>query len=502
MLTRVAAFALFLVASSVAAQQPSSTPPRLYVRHPGPGAPGRILGAAVAAPYVLIRPAMGKARLLRDSTFDTSVIVLGADADVASVVHGDVIVIGGDLFLHPGGAISGRAIAIGGSVYNSALATVQGERLSFPDVTFDAIGTPQGIALDYRGGAAPQGPPIVSLPFGYGFKIPTYTRVDGVSIGWGPHIALGVDRLSLDPAITYRSDIGAVDLSAVARVRLGAGLYADLTGERGTFTNDGWIRSDLTNSLTTLFGGYDYRNYFRADRFEGRIERQVSSESNRTTVSVGVRTERDWSIDAGGPWSIAHYDAGDGIIRPNPPVLHGRLSSAVAGVHGEWNWELVRFTGGLDLEVPFDTPDDSRFGQGTLDLGVDIPTFGAQSVTLRTHTVWTVGDTAPPQRWAYLGGTGSLPTFDILQFGGDRLVFLEGDYNIPIQRLALPFLGAPVVSFRYMAGTAAVHHLPPLEQNVGVGLQVVLSSVWATYTVNPDNGDHKLAAGIAIRGWR
>src|SRR5690242_12599950 len=161
MLTRVAAFALFLVASSVAAQQPSSTPPRLYVRHPGPGAPGRILGAAVAAPYVLIRPAMGKARLLRDSTFDTSVIVLGADADVASVVHGDVIVIGGDLFLHPGGAISGRAIAIGGSVYNSALASVQGERLSFPDVTFDAIGTPQGIALDYRGAAAPQGPPIV-----------------------------------------------------------------------------------------------------------------------------------------------------------------------------------------------------------------------------------------------------------------------------------------------------------------------------------------------------
>lgn len=502
MLRRAAAFALLLGAGPLAAQQPGGTPPRLYVRHPGPGAPGRIITAAVAAPHLLIRPAMGKARLLRDSTFESSVIVLGADADVASVVHGDVLVIGGDLFLHPGAAISGRAVAIGGSVYSSTLASVQGERLSFPDVTFDAIGTPQGIALDYRGGAAPEGPPIVSLPFGYGFKIPQYSRVDGASIGWGPHIALGVDRLTLDPAITYRSDLGAVDLSAVARLRAGTGLFVDVTAQRGTFTNDAWIRSDITNSLTTLFAGYDYRNYFRADRIEGRIEREMSTESNRTTVSLGVRTERDWSIDAGGPWSLAHDDALDGIFRPNPSVIRGRLSSAVAGVHGEWNWERVLITGGLDLEVPFDAPNDSRFTQGTLDLGVDIPTFGAQSITLRTHSVWTAGDTAPPQRWAYLGGTGSLPTFDILQFGGDRLVYLEGDYNIPIQQLALPFIGAPVLSFRYMAGSAGVHSLPPLQQNVGVGLQVLASSVWAAYTINPDNGDHKLAAGISIRGWR
>ena len=502
MLKRITALALMLAAVPLAAQQPGTTPPKLYVRHPGPGEPGRILTAAVAAPYVLIRPAMGKARLSRDSTFDKAVIVLGADADVASTVHGDVIVVGGDLFLHPGGAVDGRAVAIGGKVYNSALATVHGKQLSFPDVTFDAIGTPTGIALDYRGAAAPEGPPIVSLPFGYGFDIPRYTRVDGLSVGWGPHVQLGAERFTFDPALTYRSDLGAFDLSATARLQLDTGLALDISGGRGTLSNDKWLRNDITSSLTTLFAGHDYRNYFRSDRLEGRLEMQRSNDTQRITASIGARTEFDWSVDAGGPWSVMQYDAHDGIIRPNPPITRGHLSSAVAGVRGQWDWELAHFTGGLELEVPFDTPDDSRFTQGTLDLGVDFPTFGAQSVTLRSHVVWTAGDTAPPQRWAYLGGTGSLPTFDILQFGGDRLVYLEGNYNIPIQRLALPLAGAPVVSFRYMVGSAGVHDLPTLEQNLGLGLRVLFSSVWAEYTVNPRNGEDKLAAGIEIRSWR
>jgi hypothetical protein len=441
---------------------------------------------------------MGKARLPRDTAFARSVIVLGADADVASTVHGDVIVIGGDLFLHPGAAVDGRTVAVGGSVYNSALATVQGEQLSFPDVTFDAVGTPEGIALDYRGGAAPEGPPVVTLPF-YGFTLPVYTRVDGLSVAWGPHIALGGERLAVDPSVTYRTDLGAVDLGVTARARLRPGLSLALSAARGTFTNDGWIRTDITNSLSTLFGGNDYRNYFRADRIQARLERDVIRDPGHVTLSVGARTERDWSVEAGGPWSLIGYDHGDGIIRPNPPITHGRLSSALAGVKGEWNWELVRFMGGLQLEVPFDTPDDSRFTQGTLDLGVEFPTFGTQSFALRSHAVVTAGDTAPPQRWSYFGGTGSLPTLGILEFGGDELLFAEGDYMIPIERATIPLLGIPTVSLRYMVGSAGVHRLPAFQQNVGFGLGVAFQSLWAEYTVNPANGDHKFAAGLALR---
>jgi hypothetical protein len=44
------------------------------------------------------------------------VLVVGGDVAVAARVEGDVVVIGGDVYMHPGGAIEGQAVALGGSV--------------------------------------------------------------------------------------------------------------------------------------------------------------------------------------------------------------------------------------------------------------------------------------------------------------------------------------------------------------------------------------------------
>src|SRR5437764_808505 len=87
----------------------------------GPGAGPAVLGQAVLAPYTAIAPATQPAILRRDSTYTTTVIVLGRDAIVEGSVRGDVVVVGGDLYMHPGGSIAGRAITIGGGVYESAL---------------------------------------------------------------------------------------------------------------------------------------------------------------------------------------------------------------------------------------------------------------------------------------------------------------------------------------------------------------------------------------------
>ena len=45
--------------------------------------------------------------------------------------------IGGDLYMHPGGMIDGRAIALGGCVYTSSLATIGGATECLRDVEFD-----------------------------------------------------------------------------------------------------------------------------------------------------------------------------------------------------------------------------------------------------------------------------------------------------------------------------------------------------------------------------
>ena len=50
----------------------------------------------------------------------------------------------------------------------------------------------------------------VSLPFGIGLRIPSYNRVDGVVIPWGPDVKLG-DMVRFAPTISYRSHIGELD---------------------------------------------------------------------------------------------------------------------------------------------------------------------------------------------------------------------------------------------------------------------------------------------------
>jgi hypothetical protein len=115
---------------------------------------------------------------------------------------------------------------------------------------------------------------------------------------------------------------------------------------------------------------------------------------------------------------------------------------------------------------------------------VTFPTFGAQTFSFIGHGLLsTGGDVAPPQRFGYLGGSGTLATVDQLALGGDRLLFLQGDYLIPIERIQLPFLGSPFVALRYAAGNAGVGELLPLIQNVGVGAGVGFLRV--DYAIDP-----------------
>jgi hypothetical protein len=129
-------------------------------------------------------------------------------------------------------------------------------------------------------------------------KLPTYDRVNGLSVPFGPTLTVGEERLVVNPAITYRSHLGKIDpsLSVIGQLTADSTIGFALTGSRGTFTNDSWIRSNIINSLTSLGLGGDSRNYFRGDRGEVRVTSSLHLpiEVDAATVFVGARSERDW----------------------------------------------------------------------------------------------------------------------------------------------------------------------------------------------------------------
>ena len=347
----------------------------------------------------------------------------------------------------------------------------------------------------------------ISLPLGIGLRIPSYDRVNGLSLPWGPKLELGDGRLDVDGLVTYRSNLGKWDPSIEGTLRPGDQNEVKFFVGRGTFTNDDWIRDDLTNSVAALGVGSDSRNYYRSDRASVRLARTITATSVTFTPFIGANQEDDWSTGSlapqKSPWSFFGRKGKLKMRRPNPRVDKGTITSLLAGT----GVEVVR--GGLEgkldatLERSLRTniePDcagvpvggicvvpsqpGDAFTQATLDGRVSFPTFGTQTFAFKGHAVLTGGPgDGPAQRFAYLGGSGTLATVDLLALGGDRLLYVQGDYTIPIERIQLPYVGSPYIGLRYSAGNAGIGNLPALIQNLCAGAGVAFFRV--DYCIDP-----------------
>jgi hypothetical protein len=360
-----------------------------------------------------------------------------------------------------------------------------------------------------------------SLPQGIGIRVPSYNRVDGFVVPWGPVISLVDDRIRVDPTITYRSHIGRLDPFARIQIAPMPGTRIEIAGGRATFTNDGWIRSEIVNTLAALAVGSDARNYFRADRGWVTIAHDFMMKDLVITPSIGAQTENDWSTGSpvrhtGAPWSLFNESDSLKMRRRNPAIAKGHVSSALGRIKADYEREDVKANVDVGVEHAFDGPPTSfllsppdlhsavnssgDFTQITIGSKASFLTFGAQSFAFRGHAVFTPGDVAPPQRFAYLGGAGTLATVDLLALGGDRLLYVEGEYSIPIPRVELPFVGSPIITARYAAGSAGVSEFPDFIQNIGVGAGVRFLKF--EYHLDPNHKEtsftHKTAFSVSL----
>jgi hypothetical protein len=484
----------------------------VQLRNAGPGSGPAFLSLALASPHTLIEPAAGPRVLRADSTWPNTVISLGRTVIVEGAVHGDVIVVNADLYVHPGGNVDGRAIAIGGGVYESALAHTAGA-VAYRDATYDVAAVTGGFALTYR---SLSGPPadtaVVSLPGIEGLQIPFYDRSNGLSLPIALVVTVPRVPIQIQPGVTYRSQLGRLDPSVVASVNPGGQTSARIAVSRGTFTNDAWIWSNLVNSIEYLLVGDDARNYYRATRAEATVSRNWSSTGWTLEPFVGARAERARSVRPdssaeSGPWAFLNRHDVDDVLRPNPPVEPATLYSVLAGAEWTGTSQDVVARARIDEELGTTATiagvqptlngtgpsSGSHFAQTTLDAGIAFPTFGAQRLKVEGHAVLTLGS-VPRERWAYLGGPGTIPTLGLLERGGDRLVYVDARYEIPVARVTLPLVGSPVVTLREALGGAGASGFPTLAQ--ATGLRLSASVVYLEVMVDPVS--HAVFKGLGI----
>ena len=348
----------------------------------------------------------------------------------------------------------------------------------------------------------------VDWPLNFGM-LPSYDRVDGLSLPASPTIDVDDGRFEFSPRLTYRSNLGKIDpaLTVAGQITTDSAIGFALKGERGTFTNDSWIRSNIINSLESFGLGHDARNYFRADRGEAVLTSSLLSmfdlPVDAATVFAGARMERDWSTGwrsgaSSGPFSILNRrDTVNGIQRPNPGIDAGHITSAIAG--GHLDFERLPASGNLDvlLEAAGSSPSGGSFQQLTINEFADIKTFGSQHIEIGGHLVATAAKTlTPAQRFAYVGGSGSIATVDLLTLGGDQLYYLDVLYVIPISAIEIPVLGNPYVAPHFTTGAASIGGFGQPAQNIGGRIGISVFTV--DYVVNPRTHQHDFGAGLSI----
>jgi hypothetical protein len=469
---------------------------------PGTGRGPGLLQRILAGPYRVIGPGADQVNLHRDSTYQGTIIILGRDGAVDGTVAGDVVVIGGDLYIHPRSSVT-RGIAIGGGVYESTMARVTSIE-AFRDFTYDISEIPGGYSLRYRSLIdRPQS--TLTWPGIYGFRIPSYDRTNGLSAPFGPLIAIPGTGFVLEPRVTYRSQLGAIDPSITASHTLDSRTAVAATVARSTYTNEAWIWPDLMNSAAVIFGGNDTRNYYRATRAQASLSRRWETPTVTVVPYAGARWERAASVRpdsgaTGGPWSFRGRRDVDDMLRPNPPIDAGSISSVLAGGQLDWSDQGVDARANLDAEVGAFSRSvvgaRRALAQLTFDGTISFPTFGLHTLRMDGHAVVSLTGSTPRQRWAYVGGSGSVSTLEMLERGGDQLVFVEGRYTIPITRIMLPLVGAPTVTVRQIFAGADVRRWPSLAQATGV--RVSASVVYVDFLIDPTSGRRKFGIGLSL----
>ena len=453
---------------------------------------------AVSQPHVIIRGS-GKLDLPRDSTVTSTLIVIGRPTYLASNVRGNVVVIGGDLFLRPGVDVSGHAVAIGGTVASTTLGRVGGRIESFRDDVYDVTQGPNGSVLELRTTELLDPVPLVQTAGIYGLLIPSYDRVDGLSLPVGALVTLPGGTVVVDPAVTYRSRLGAWDPSVGVNVNEAGSVR--FAGKAGHFTrtNDGWNYSDLVNSATSFFAGLDTRNYFRSKGAEGRVFMMTSHPGLTIEPFVGGRYEKVSAISAAGNvFSIRGRKSDEKMARINPLDDEGSIGSGLLGAQVYDTVGVVTSRLRAELEQSFATVKGTgKFTQVTFDGHLAFPTFGTQSLRFRAHAVGTVGDSIARARYAYLGGSGTLPVLELLELGGTQLLFIESRYLIPLPGIVLPLVGAPILTVRHIIGSAGVGSLPSLEQEIGAGIGLSALRLDFTQDAGKSRG-HKFGIGISL----
>lgn len=411
---------------------------------------------------------------------DSDLLVIEADVRIEGQVTGDIVVVNGDLFLRPGARVGGDVVVLGGGFYSSRRAAIDGVLTYRPNDMYDVRRGDAEIRIQSVGII----PETLTLHGLSGIVFPTYQRVDGWTFGLGATVRnVNWDwQPSLEGRVRLKTDRGRFEGTIRQTWYPNQGLRFGAEAERVTRTNEDWVRGDISNTLSFLFAGDDFRNYYEADRVTIFLR---GTESSRWAPVLELGWEKARSLSASNRFVVF---AGDDV-EANPGVDEGEVWTVKAGA------EVRRRTANSSLyaTATVEVADSSVAGDFTYVIGEIQGAWEGRG--LMNHELemsfllrGDVSGTSPRQRWTAVGGLATLPTIPVLSEQGSRLAYGQLTYLVPLERFRLSMLGAPRWFVRAATGTGWGEGSEPVfETNLISGIR--LSFFELAVAVNPAESD-------------
>jgi hypothetical protein len=393
---------------------------------------------------------------------DGDIAVLSGPIELAGTVEGDLVVINGDVNLAEGAHVTGNLTVVGGIADGVERARVDGVVATYAAV-LRYRRTDEGI--EYVGTEAMRTYPTprrLALP---GWKLGNseifvsaraYNRIQALPLVVGPRITTGGSNpLRAEAFFIYHTQAGfdpeSGDVGYEVRLRQWLFGHREFWIEAGLQSIvdpiERWQLTNLENSLTTFLFRRDYRDYYEREGWYALFGLRHKS----LFASLEFRDENHNSRSKENVWTI--FFNTDEEFRPNAAIDGGDLQSVIV-------------TLGIDSRNDKDDPRSGWYNQLSIEQAVGGKLSGAEPdftsffldlrryfrvsynsvLALQLAGAGPLGHTRlPAQRQHYIGGAGSLPGYDMMEFdcgaradpgfgtdplyGCQRLVLFRAEYR-------------------------------------------------------------------------
>lgn len=373
-------------------------------------------------------------------TVDGNIVVKGGDLTVYGRIGGDVLVVGGTLYVKDGATIAGNARVINGTIVREPGGTIEG----YEDKTSASTAGYREKGRTFVRGGKTFDVPWLSESSNLDNFVFRYNKIEGIFVGMGSEKKYYWDG---ERHYTAYGSIGWGFKSHTWRYNIGldrqfafSGVTSQSILEFGaeyyslTDSKDQWLIGVHENSAAAFFFHEDFRDYFARDGFTVHAGHYSRLEDLNAEVSVAYLADKYDALSNNAEWALF---GGEKLFRPNAFITPGNMRSVLvtAGVstitksyQGPEGWsfygtaEFAQKAWGSNFEFNHYVVDIRRLQP--------LGRYDNVNVRIRAGTTEGLNAAAVPQKAFDLGGLGTLNAFPFKAESGNRLLLVNAEYIV------------------------------------------------------------------------